>query len=50
MHCKICGKIATRSSKYGVFCEEHWREYGMDGTSVEEQVKAAHYEVKRNED
>ena len=31
--------MATRSSKYGVFCEKHWREYGMDGNSVEEQAK-----------
>ena len=50
MKCKVCGKIAIRSSKYGVFCEKHWREQGMDGTSVEEEIKNRHYEVYGNED
>jgi len=50
MKCKICDKIATRSSKYGVFCEKHWREQGMDGTSVEEMVKKTNYDIKGNYD
>ena len=48
MKCKICKKQVTRSSKYGVFCEEHWREQGMDGYSVEEEVKKRNYDVRRN--
>lgn len=45
---KNCERIATRSSKYGVFCEKHWRENGMDGTSVEEEARK--YKVQGNYD
>ena len=45
MKCKICEKMATRSSRYGIFCEKHWREQGMDGTSVEEEVKNKYREL-----
>ncbi len=48
MKCKVCEKMATRSSHYGVFCEDHWREQGMDGTSVEE--KSREYKVNKNYD
>ena len=50
MRCKICNEMATRSSKYGVFCEKHWREQGMDGTSVEEKSKELQRNVKGNYD
>ena len=50
MRCKICKEIATRSSKYGVFCEKHYWSDGKDGSSVSEQVAKQNYEVKGNYD